>query len=489
MHRPDKIEHGHRDTEIAPGWAALLSGRNAIRSLTLAGGVALHATNVFVAATTLPSIVGDIGGLPYYAWNTTVFIVMSILGATLSTRLLQAAGPRGAYGIAALLFGLGSSICAAAPSMPVFLAGRALQGFGGGLLLAFAYAMIRLVFQESLWPRAMALVSGMWGVATLIGPALGGAFAELGAWRAAFWTLIPVSLLFALMAAAVLPKGSVGRSGQSPLPFAQLMSLIAAVFALSAGSVANDRVWTLADIAAGTVFLAILAWTERRGKSRLFPADALRPSQLLFALYATIVLLELAVTSGEIFIPLFLQVLHGQIPLVAGYIGALVGVGWTIGSLVSSGATRRSVSRYITACPILALAGMAALAMLVPPPAYGGVVVASICAALLCIGFGVGIGWPHLLTGVLKAARPGEQDLASASMTTVQLLATATGAALAGLIANLAGLAHPGGVAGASHAALWLFAGFTSMPALAILTARRSTMAGFSPPLTAPAES
>jgi predicted MFS family arabinose efflux permease len=368
--------------------------------------------------------------------------------------MLAAAGPRGAYGVAALLFGIGSAICAAAPSMAIFLAGRALQGFGGGLLLAFAYAMSRLVFPESLWPRAMALISGMWGVATLIGPAVGGAFAELGAWRAAFWALIPISVLFALLAAVVLPKRNATRGAQPPLPFAQLLSLMAAVFALSAGSVADDRIWSMAGIAAAAGFLIVLTGIEQRGRSRLFPADALRPGRPLFALYATIVLLELAVTSCEIFIPLFLQVLHGQAPLAAGYISALIGVAWTIGSLVSSGATGRAVSRYILACPILATVGMAALVFLVPPQAEGRGAVGAICAALLCIGFGVGIGWPHLLTGIMKAARADEQDLASASMTTVQLLATATGAAVAGLITNLAGLAHPGGLTGTSHAAL-----------------------------------
>ena len=291
--------------------------------------------------------------------------------------------------------------------MPLFLAGRALQGFGGGLLLAFAYAMIRLVFEESLWPRAIALLSGMWGAATLVGPAIGGVFAELGAWRAAFWVLIPISLLFALLAAAVLPKGGPGRDAPTPLPFAQLLWLMAGVFALSAGSVADKPIWTVAGVGGGIVFLTLLAWTERRSASRLFPADALRPSRRLFALYATIALLELSVTSGEVFIPLFLQVLHGQVPLVAGYIGALMGVGWTIGSLLSSAAVGRSVSRYVVIGPILALAGMAALVILVPPPADGLAVVGSICAALLLIGFGVGVGWPHLLTGVLESRRPG----------------------------------------------------------------------------------
>ena len=67
MPGPDMMEYGTSDMAAAPGWAALLSGRNAVRSLTLAGGVALHATNVFIATTIMPSVVKDIGGLPYYA--------------------------------------------------------------------------------------------------------------------------------------------------------------------------------------------------------------------------------------------------------------------------------------------------------------------------------------------------------------------------------------------------------------------------------------
>src|ERR1700761_5813095 len=258
MHRPDTIEQAPNSADTLQGWAALLSGRNAILSLTLAGGVALHATNVFIATTILPSVVRDIGGLAYYAWNTTAFVVMSILGSALSTRLLRVAGPRGAYASAALLFGLGTAVCGAAHGMPVFIAGRALQGFGGGMLLAFAYAMIRLVFHESLWPRAIAIVSGMWGVATLTGPAVGGVFAELGIWRAAFWTLIPLCVLFAGLAAVVLPKPTGGRGVQPRLPRAQLAALTAAVVALSMVGIATERLWIVTGIAGASLFLAWL---------------------------------------------------------------------------------------------------------------------------------------------------------------------------------------------------------------------------------------
>ena len=107
--------------EAKPGWGDLLSGKNAIYALALAGGVMLHAVNIYIVATILPSVVRDIGGLDYYAWSTTLFVAASILGSALSARLLRGAGPRGAYGVAALLFAAGTLVCAVAPTMPVLL--------------------------------------------------------------------------------------------------------------------------------------------------------------------------------------------------------------------------------------------------------------------------------------------------------------------------------------------------------------------------------
>jgi MFS family permease len=98
-----------------PAWSDLLSGSNGWRALGLAGGVALHATNVYVATTILPSVVHDIGGLELYAWNTTLFVVASILGSVLSVRLLAVLGARSAYFSALAVFALGTVVCATAP--------------------------------------------------------------------------------------------------------------------------------------------------------------------------------------------------------------------------------------------------------------------------------------------------------------------------------------------------------------------------------------
>ncbi len=461
-------------SQVQSGWGALLAGRNGVRSLALAGGVALHAINVYLATTILPSVVKDIGGLDYYAWNTTLFVVASIIGSALSARLLQTAGPRGAYAIAASIFGLGTIFCALAPSMPIMLIGRFVQGFGGGFLFALSYAMIRLVFVEALWPRAMALISGMWGVATLVGPAVGGIFAELGEWRAAFWTIVPIIALFAFLAFSVLPKKSPDRNERSALPFAQIVLLTLAVLAVSIGSIKPDAVWNAVGVGVALLLLVILMATERGAKQRLLPRGSFSLTAALGLVFLTMALLAVTVTASEIFVPLFLQVLHNQQPLIAGYLAAAMAAGWTLGSIGSSGTEAHKVRRVIVAAPIIALIGMIVLAVLVPLPSSGvWKALLPICIALLIVGVGVGVGWPHLLTRVLQVAPQDEQDLASASITTVQLFATALGAALAGMVANMAGLTHPGGVEGTSKAAVWLFAVFAVAPALALVSASR----------------
>lgn len=470
------VGQGHRREASPPdaGWGALLSGGNGVRSLALAGGVMLHAINIFIATTILPSVVRDIGGIDYYAWNTTLFVAASILGSALSARLLGRAGPRGAYFIATLLFAAGTLVCAVAPSMPMLLGGRLVQGLGGGFLFALSYAMIRLVFAESLWPRAMALVSGMWGVATLLGPAVGGVFAELELWRAAFWSLMPLAALFAVLALSVLPRRSQDAVERSPLPLTQLVLLTLAVLAVSLASVSAQVVWNLAGLVLAAVLTALLIGTERRARQRLLPVGALGLSSGLTVLYATMALLAIAFTGGEIFVPLLFQVLHQQSPLAAGYLAALMAAGWTLGSLTGAGASGRGVDHAIIAGPLLGLLGLGMLALLMGVESDGGGwALTPICVALLSIGLGVGLAWPHLLTRVLQMAPADEQPLAAASITTVQLFATALGAALAGMVGNLAGLLEPGGVRGAVQASDWLFGVFALAPALGVLTAMR----------------
>lgn len=452
-------------------WADLLHGANALRSIALAGGVALHAINVYIVTTILPSVIKDIGGLEYYAWNTTLFVVTSIVGSALSARLIEALGPRAAYLLAVAVFTAGSVVCALAPSMPLLLAGRSIQGLGGGILFALSYALIRLVFDAPLWSRAMALVSGMWGVATLCGPAIGGIFAQTGQWRLAFWALLPAAAALALIVAfKVGGRASIPRSPPTALPWTTLGLLVASVLAITLASLSTALSWNLAGIAAGLAIAALIAGVDSRAAKRLLPTGAYSIRAPLGALYTMMCLVVAAITT-EIFVPYFLQVIHGMTPLGAGYMTAAMAAGWTLAAMPSSTRSGAGADFMVRLSPMVILAALIALAVMTPRAglldSYTGL--ALYVVALAGVGFGIGLGWPHLLTKIFNAAPAGEETLTSSSITTVQLYATALTAALAGIITNSAGLANPGGVAGAQHAAQWLFAAFALAPALALL--------------------
>ncbi|SUC46125.1 Probable multidrug-efflux transporter Rv1634/MT1670 [Providencia stuartii] len=97
------------------GWRTLLTGKNLCLTLALSGGICLHAINVYITITTLPSVVRDIGGINFYAWNTTLFILSSIILSALTSRILNYFGPKKSYGLATLIFLVGSVICAITP--------------------------------------------------------------------------------------------------------------------------------------------------------------------------------------------------------------------------------------------------------------------------------------------------------------------------------------------------------------------------------------
>lgn len=460
-------------TAESASWADLLSGRNGVRSLALAGGTALHAINVYVATTIMPSIVADIGGLAYYAWNTTLFVIASIIGATVAATLAARRGGKGAYLLALGVFTVGTLVCASATSMLWMLMGRSLQGLGGGVLVSLAYVLIRQIFEPSLWSRAMGLVSAMWGIATLSGPAIGGVFAQLGDWRAAFWCLLPAVLVLAVIVSVWLPAGALTGS-QTRVPGGRLALLALSVLAVSLASLSASRGMQAVGVIAGLALAVWIVRLDRRADAKLLPTGAYAPSRLR-AIYGVLSLLVIGSTA-EIFAPYFLQVIHGHEPLVAGYLTAVMAGGWSFGSMLSAGRSGAFATTSIRIGPLLMAASLALLAWMLQQPSgfEHGVGFVSLCVVLAGVGLGIGLAWPHLLTALLASAPADEGALASSSISTVQLYAMSLGAALAGLIANAAGLGDPGGVAGARSAALWVFGVFAVLVVCALPIARRA---------------
>ena len=420
----------------AGSWRELLGRDYGGATTVLAGGVAIYAINEFITMSLLPSAIADIGGVRLYAWVTTVYLVASVVAATTVGPVLTRFGPRLSYLGALLTFTVGTAGCMLAPSMAALLVGRMVQGLAGGLLAGLGYAVISAALPERLWTRASAVVSAMWGIGTLVGPAAGGLFAQFGLWRGGFAFLAVLAALVAVLVPFALPARVKDLSPRTRIPVVSLVMLGVAALAVSVAAIPHSPTATIALLVGAAALVAGFVVVDRGAAARVLPRKAFGPGPLKW-IYLTLGVL-MAATMVDMYAPLFGQRLGALPPAAAGFLGAALSVGWTAGEIRSAAISdHRTAARVVAWAPLVMATGLG-LAALVQWEGAGPGVVAVWALALAISGTGIGMAWPHLCVWAMGSVdEPGEQAVAAAAISTVQLMCGAFGAGLAGVVVNL----------------------------------------------------
>jgi MFS family permease len=458
-------------------WRELLGPKNLGASTVLAGGVALYATNEFLTISLMPSAVAEIGGQRFYAWVTTVYLVASVVAATTVHAAVIRLGPRWSYLLGLSVFGAGSLACAAAPTMEILLLGRTVQGAAGGLLAGLGYAVINTALPSSLWTKASALVSAMWGVGTLVGPAAGGLFAQFSSWRWAFGVLVILTVAMAILVPIALPgQRDVGDVERTPIPVWSLLLLGAAALAVSVAGVPHDARATAALLALGAALVVVFIYVDRRLPAAVLPPSTFGPGPLKW-IYLTLGVL-MAATMVDMYVPLFGQRLAHLTPVAAGFLGAGLAIGWTVGEISSASLrSNRVIRRTVAVAPVVMASGLALGAVTQYEDANFGLV-ALWALALLITGTGVGIAWPHMSAWAMSCVDdPAEGPAAAAAINTVQLICGAFGAGLAGVVVNMTDT-------GDATSARWAFAAFAVLAAVGTIASLRASVAGRPPAIS-----
>ncbi|WP_373138628.1 MFS transporter [Mycobacterium marinum] len=452
-------------------WRELLS-RHLGTATLLAGGVAMYATNEFLTVSLLPSTIAEIGGSRLYAWVTTLYLVGSVVSATTVNAMLLKVGARTSYLMGLTVFGFASLVCAAAQNMEMLVAGRTLQGVAGGLLAGLGYALINAALPHNLWTRGSALVSAMWGVSTLIGPATGGLFAQFGLWRWAFGVMAAMAGLMTLLVLVVLSNG-VGVGGEKPVapahkvPVWSLLLMGAAALAVSVAEIPQYLVATAGLLAAGALLVGIFVIVDWRMHVAVLPHSVFGNGPLKW-IYLTMSV-QMVAAMVTTYVPLFGQGLGHLTPVAAGFLGAALAFGWTVGEIVSASLTNPRLIGYIIAAAPLVMASGLALGAVTQRADASLPTVALWALALLITGAGIGIAWPHLTVRAMDCVDdPAESSSAAAAINIVQLVSAAFGAGLAGVVVNTA-------TGGEVAAARWLYAVFTVLAALGFIASYQAT--------------
>lgn len=432
-------------------------------------GVWLYAVDSLVTATIMPSVGRALGGYVYFGWATAGYFMASVLAGASSGILAVRFGLRAATAAAAVLYAGGCALSALAPEIFTFLAGRIVQGIGGGWVAGLSSVSIGLLLANRLLPRVYSAISSVWGVAVLVGPLLGGVFADAGSWRAVFWVFAVQGAVVATAARVILPPARAAEGAKTVAwPQLSFIGVGIALFALAdlPGDVAR---------AAGLAGLGVCAFLlvlrrDARSAARLFPSGSGDPRTVHGAGYATLFLFYLATMGLTVYGPAVLQTLRGLSALAAGYVVSVEALCWTAVSLPVAGLTGPWPNRLIRLGAVVLFFALASCALVFDHGHLAWVV-----AAAGLVGVGFGLSHAFISQAILGAVSIEERATGGAGIATVRLTGAAAGSALAGMAANLAGFTHGFSVGAARAAGVWVFLAGLPIAALACLTAWRMT--------------
>jgi MFS family permease len=436
-----------------PGsWADVLGEGRLPRFVLICLGVWLNAADSLVTATIMPSVGKALGGYAYFGWATAGYLLGSVLAGASSGLLARRFGLRRATAAAAALYALGCVMSAGGPDIATFLAGRLLQGIGGGWVVGFCSVAIGLMFPDRTLPKVYAAITAVWGVASLLGPLIGGIFADAGIWRWVFWSFAIQGLAVGAAAFVMLPKGEDGEAG-AEIAWPQLGLIALGVVAIGLADLAGDFGRSSALTLVGVLLLIAMVWVDERAVARLLPKGSGDLRTIPGSGYAAMFLLTAASMGFGVYGAAILQTLAGLKALTAGYVIAAEAVAWTIAGLAVSNLTGLWPGRMIRLGAVCSTLGVAISAFAFPTGQVWPVLVAGIA-----LGGGFGLSWAFMAQKVLAGLADAERGVGAAAISTVRLTGSAAGAATAAAIANLTGLAHGLTTETAQSAGVWVFA-------------------------------
>ena len=406
--------------------------RKIFYGLTL--GMFLSALNQTIVVTALPTIGREFGDFENLSWVIIAYLLSSTVVSPLYGKLSDIHGRRTMMLVAIGLFIAGSVMSAAAPTMGLLIAGRTLQGIGGGGIVPLTQTAIADMVTPRERGHYQAYIGTSWIVAGLTGPALGGAIAEHLHWSVIFWLNVPFGIL-----AAVLAYHAMKRLPRHAWPHqldivgAALMIAAATSLLLALTSGGTRVPWLsstiFALVATSLALSAAFVWWLRLAPEPFLPLTVLRNPVMRAGTAATSWMLG-AVLGLTVYMPLYFQLAHGLSATQAGLALIPIVVMTTPGSMLS-GRSMMYLNHYkVTAIggAIIAIASVTVLAIWPAMPLYGVIV------ALTLIGFGAGTVYPVATVSIQNAVPVHQVGTATGAMNFFRALASTLAVAVMGAI-------------------------------------------------------
>jgi EmrB/QacA subfamily drug resistance transporter len=323
-------------------------------------GLFLSALDQTIVGTALPTIVSDLKGNDLYAWVVTIYLITSTVTGPIYGKLSDLFGRKPMLLIGVSLFLLGSALSGFSQEMWQLILFRGIQGLGAGAIFPIALAIIGDLFTPAERGKYQGLFGAVFGIAALIGPALGGFLTETVGWHWVFFVNLPVGAVTIFIIWRLLP--TLKREGARPrIDYVGAATFTAGIVPVligltnaQRGSWSDPDVW--AWIVAGAALLVVFVFVEARAKEPIVPLDLFRNRTFSLSMVAVFTA-SFGFFGSIVFLPIWFQVVHGSSPTESGYQLLPFLAGLIFSSIVSGQVVSRTGRyKWLTAAAISCVA-------------------------------------------------------------------------------------------------------------------------------------
>ncbi len=392
-----------------------------------------------VVATAMPTIVAELGGLANYSWVFSAYMLTSTTTVPLYGKLSDLYGRRPIFYIAMTLFLVGSMLSGLSANMGQLIGFRVLQGLGAGGLLPLAFIMIGDMFTFEQRARMQGFFSGVWGVASVIGPLLGGFLVDNLSWHWVFYVNVLPGILAALLVGVAWREGIHGHPGvaRPVVDYAGAVLLTAAVVALLVGLFELGTPLGPLLLGAAAVLFLVLIVVERRATDPVLPLPLFR--ERLFAVATAQGLLAgWAMFGSTNYVPLFGQAVLGVSATAAGATLTPMTLSWVAASIIGSRLLLHFGYRVIALAGMVSLTAGSLLMVTLTATAHSPTILPLIMFSLGLMGVGMGLSVPAFLIAVQSSVPRRKLGTATAGVQFSRSIGGTLGVSIMGVILAVA---------------------------------------------------